>query len=78
MSQFVIINGNKVEHYGNVYKGLDYLQKHAHEERIKEWFENARKAKDQDTHIEITINGKSIRYILIHTGPNEYLLKPLP
>ena len=78
MSQSVIINGNTVEHNGNVYKGLDYLQAHAREERIEEWFGSARNATDKDTHIEIPMNGKGVRYLLKYTGPNRYFLKPLP
>ncbi len=66
-----------IVHDGNVDMGLEYLENNWREERVREWFDNARRSSDQDTHLEILIKGLRRRYLLRHTGPDRYFLKPL-
>lgn len=72
------IDGVTIVHDGNVGRGLDYIERNWREERVREWFDNARRSSDKDTHLEILLDGARRRYLLKHTGPNKYFLKPLP
>ena len=78
MPQITIINGITIEHYGDVPRGLQYLEKEWHHERTRELFDNARRSTDQDTHFQAYVDGAHKNYVLKHIGSDRYFLKPRP
>ena len=73
----VKIGDYEVYHNDDVSHGLRYLAGLPEEDR-NEMFQHAQGARDHNNHFQARIDGRDLRYVLIHNNDGTYTLRPKP